>query len=60
MRSKTIRKMSLEAKEVAKLSNEALSLGRRLRNLAKRMNAQHAFQQEVLRRGMREIEDRRF
>ena len=52
--------MSLEAKEVAKLSNEALSLGRRLRNLAKRMNAQHAFQQEVLRRGMREIEDRRF
>jgi hypothetical protein len=52
--------MSPQAKEVARLSNEILSVGRRLRNLAKRLNSEHALNQEILKRGLREIDDRRF
>ncbi len=50
--------MSPEAREVAKISNEILSAGRRLRNLAKKFNYQNAAQREYLEKGLREIGDR--
>lgn len=50
--------MSPESREVAKLSNEILSVGRRLRNLAKRLDWQNAMQQKLLRHGLQEIKDR--
>jgi hypothetical protein len=49
MRKKTIRRLPPNAKEVAKLANEVLSVGRRLRNLAIRMSMEryNSFQKEI-------------
>ena len=44
-----------EAREVAKLSNEVLSVGRRLRNLARKLDAQNRYQQKVLQDGIEQI-----
>lgn len=48
------------AREIAKLSNEATSLARRLRNLSKRVNQDHALNQQALEQTMREIKERQF
>ncbi|QGH73352.1 MAG: hypothetical protein [Siphoviridae sp. cttb18] len=48
------------AKEVAKMSNEVLSVGRRLRNLAKRLNSEHAMSRELLEKGLQELRERNF
>ena len=60
MRKKTIRKMIPVAREIAKLSNLASSLTRRLRNLSKRVNSDNADAQQVLAKTMREFRDRQF
>ena len=40
MRKRTLKRLTPEAREVARLANEAASLARRLKNLALRMNDQ--------------------
>jgi hypothetical protein len=60
MRKKTIRKMIPVAREIAKLSNLASSLTRRLRNLSKRVNSDNADAQQILEKHMREVKDRIF
>ena len=51
MRKKTLRKLPPTAREIAKLANEVMSAGRRLRNLAKRLN-----DQELTKRYPNELE----
>ena len=60
MRKKTIRKMIPVAREIAKLSNEATSLARRLRNLSHRVNADNSEAQQLLEKHMREVKERIF
>lgn len=60
MRKKTIRKMIPVAREIAKLSNLASSLTRRLRNLSKRVNLDNSEAQRVLEKTMREFKDRQY
>jgi len=48
------------AREIAKLSNLASSLTRRLRNLSKRVNSDNADAQQILEKHMREVKDRIF
>jgi len=59
MRKKTLRQMEPVSREIAKLSNEALSLGRRLRNLAKRTNQENAEKRTLLKKALAEWDDRK-
>lgn len=47
------------AREIAKLSNEATSLARRMRNLAKRTNQENGESQRLLKKTLAEIRERR-
>ena len=58
MRKKTLRQMMPLAREIAKLSNEATSVARRLRNLAKRTNQENDESQTLLRKALVEIRER--
>jgi hypothetical protein len=59
MRKKTLRQMTPLAREIAKLSNEATSLARRMRNLAKRTNQENGESQRLLKKTLAEIRERR-
>lgn len=58
MRKKTIRKMIPTAREIAKLSNTASSLARKLRNLSRRVNDDNFLNQQLLAKTIAEIKER--